>query len=90
MKIYAKLLLSFGISSISLILVVVISLFRLNDRTQDLNNYYNATLNKTAELQAIYAESLALQKSEFWLSRGSDCLLSLYCLAGPQNHRFSH
>jgi methyl-accepting chemotaxis protein len=70
MKIYAKLLLSFGISSISLILVVVISLFRLNDRTQDLNNYYNATLNKTAELQTIYAESLALQKSEFWLILG--------------------
>lgn len=70
MKIYAKLLLSFGISSISLILVVVISLFRLNDRTQDLNNYYNATVNKTAELQTIYAESLALQKSEFWLILG--------------------
>ena len=75
MKITAKLLLSFGITFITLILVLGISFSNKNTMTEALDRFYSQVPTKNAEMDLMYQKSTQAQSNELWE-------LMAVCLAG--------
>ncbi|HEY9841078.1 MAG: methyl-accepting chemotaxis protein [Candidatus Sericytochromatia bacterium] len=75
MKITAKLLLSFGITCVTLILVLLISFSNKNNISETVSHFYDAVPNKTATMDQMYSQSMRAQNNELWQ-------LMAICLAG--------
>lgn len=75
MKITAKLLLSFGITCLTLIGVLLISLSNMNKVSGTLDQIYQAVPTKTPDMQDMFNASMAAQQNELWM-------LVAVCLAG--------